>query len=333
MEHKKPDIHDISDELLLKYFRCDTNQEEEKEIEEWYNAGNEEKERQKFKNIHDFYEAYLLNAPIGMIQGNPSVPETTVHKKKIYRRILLAATNIAAAIAIFLAATYISRESIRKEMAETFTSIEVPPGQRIDICLCDGTSVKLNSGAKIQYPNIFSKDSREVHLDGEAYFDVAHDSEKPFIVRTFASDIEVLGTEFNVNAIENAGKFSATLIEGSIRLTNRLRPEKEIIMRPDQTVRLAGNDFSIETGNANSAVRWTKGILNVDTQDFAELMKKLEMAFGVKIVISRDTMPELKYLNGKLRISDGIISALNVLQGVADFQYVKDYNTDTIYIK
>ena len=46
MEHKKPDIHDISDELLLKYFRCDTNQEEEKEIEEWYNAGNEEKERQ-----------------------------------------------------------------------------------------------------------------------------------------------------------------------------------------------------------------------------------------------------------------------------------------------
>ena len=89
----------------------------------------------------------------------------------------MAATNIAAAIAIFFAATYISRESIRKEMAETFTSIEVPPGQRIDICLCDGTSVKLNSGAKIQYPNIFSKDSREVHLDGEAYFDVAHDSE------------------------------------------------------------------------------------------------------------------------------------------------------------
>ncbi len=333
MDHMTPDIHDISDELLLKYFRCETSAEEEQKIEEWYNACPGEENRERFRNVHDFYETYLLNAPIGMLQGKPSAKGNASQKRRIYRNILLASVNIAAAIAIFFVSNYFSRESIRKEMSETYTSIEVPAGQRLDIYLCDGTAVKLNSGAAIRYPNIFPKRTREIYLDGEAYFNVAHDKEKPFIVKTFASDIEVLGTRFNVNADEDSGKFSATLIEGSIRLTNRLLPDKTIIMKPDQTVRIAGNDFSIETGNANSAVRWTEGILNVDTQDFAELMKKLEMAFGVEIVISRDTMPELKYINGKLRISDGIISALTALQGIADFQYVKDYKTGIIYIK
>ena len=80
-------------------------------------------------------------------------------------------------------------------------------------------------------------------------------------------------------------------------------------------------------------IRWKDGIIDIDWLGFDELMDKLEMAFGVDIVIDRETLPEFKYTGGRLRVSDGIEYALNVLGNGADFTWSKDFRTGTIYIR
>lgn len=323
----------VSDELILRYFACKTSDEENVFLEKWFAVTATDAQKQRFGFLLDFYESYVLNAPLEMVQGRPRLSEKIARRRTLLRRTALVLGNVAAAVAIFLGTSRFAKQSAIDALADNLTTIAAAPGQRIDLTLGDGTSVRLNSGASISYPNVFADDSRRVTLSGEAYFDVEHDAERPFVVSTFASDIEVLGTEFNVNADESENLFSVSLVEGSVKLTDRLGTGKSMIMKPDQTVSLSGNVLKLDNINISSAISWKDGILNIDTQDFAELMYKLEKTFGVRIVIDRKDMPELKYLNGKLRVSDGVISALNVLQGVADFDFVKDYSTDTIHIR
>ena len=85
---------------------------------------------------------------------------------------------------------------------EAFNVITVPQGGEYKLILADGTQVWLNSGSSLKYPVAFVKDSRQVDLNGEAYFEVTKDS-RPFIVRTFDMDIKVLGTSFNISAYGN----------------------------------------------------------------------------------------------------------------------------------
>lgn len=105
--------------------------------------------------------------------------------------------------------------------------MQAPNGQRLKLTLPDGTGVQLNSGSVIEYPSVFGKDVRRIRLSGEAMFDVTHNEEQPFVVETFASDIRVLGTRFNVVANENASDFPRLCsrdVSGSP--TNSTRPRK-----------------------------------------------------------------------------------------------------------
>ena len=97
-------------------------------------------------------------------------------------------------------------------------TITVPAGQRINITLVDGTNVWLNARTSLSYPVKFGKNNRQVVLDGEAYFDVTKDKSKPFIVQTDNYNVEVLGTQFDVNAYSETGEFETTLMSGSLKV-------------------------------------------------------------------------------------------------------------------
>ena len=94
---------------------------------------------------------------------------------------------------------------------ERLLSVSVPYGQRVSLTLQDGTSVWLNAGTTLRYPALFTGRERRVEIEGEARFEVVHDAKHPFIVRTYACDVEVLGTKFNVVAEEENGLFSTAL--------------------------------------------------------------------------------------------------------------------------
>lgn len=317
----------ITEEMLFDYFQCKTTAEEEQMIKDWYSAS--EDNRKCFENTLDLYETMLLNSSESS-QENISAPSE--RRRRLHRIIWAAVANVAAIAAIFAIAIYVVPEKISSRYADAVTSIEMPAGQRMDLTLSDGTSVRLNSGARITYPNVFDRKQREVTLSGEAYFDVAHNDRQPFVVKTFASDIEVLGTEFNVRAEEQEGIFSTTLVEGAVRLRSLVDPGKSIIMHPGQTVCLSEGRMNIENRPVRKEVRWLEGVLDISGLDFTGLMAKLEKAYGVEIVIERATIPEIEYADGELRVSDGIDYALNILRNVSDFTYFKDKN-GVIHIK
>ena len=135
--------------------------------------------------------------------------------------------KIAAAISVLIvSALYIYNNVAKPAPVLAMNKLVVPPGQRANLTLSDGTNVWLNACSEMTYPASFSEDTRRVSLKGEAYFDVSKDVEHPFVVQTKKCDIKVLGTEFNVrvNESESDCEFSAALLEGSIELINKMKP-------------------------------------------------------------------------------------------------------------
>ena len=139
--------------------------------------------------------------------------------------------------------------------------------------------------------------------------------------------------KFNVDADEDNGRLSVTLAEGSVRVALRDNPDNAIVLKPDEKACIADGRIVVVKTEAGDEIRWKDGIVDIGGLAFDELMYKLEMAFGVDIVIDRADLPEICFTDGRLRISDGIEYALNVLRNGSDFTWTKDYRTGTIHIR
>ena len=206
-----------------------------------------------------------------------------------------------------------------------------PAGQRIDITLQDGTSVCLNSGAKLEYPIRFNR-NRRVKLSGEAMFNVEHDAAHPFIVETFACDVEVLGTKFNVTADELTHDFTTALLRGKVKVTNKLASGDQIILDPNEKVCLNGKRLVLTRIENTDDYLWTEGILNLVGHPFADIIAKMEKTYGVKIQIQTAELPQIDVIRGKIPVNMGLDYALRALQKITPFQYEKDEN-NVIHIK
>jgi len=335
-------------DLIFGYFNRNLSEEEMIKLDKWMRESEEH--RKIYRNARKLYEAHIMTAPIESLDiqrpsyGSVEKPSETggvakvksagtAHGSRIFRNIAVSISSVAAAVAIFFGAVHVIDRRYEKRFSETMNTIVVPAGKSMDYILPDGTIVKLNSGARFSYPMMFAKDSRKVSLDGEAYFEVTHNPEQPFIVKTFASDITVLGTKFNVKADEAKELFTTTLVEGSVKLTSCLHPDKEIVMKPDQTISLVNGEFVKDSKSAKRATLWTNGIVSFSVTDFRTLADQLRTSFGVDIIIERDIMLEVDCLQGEYCVYDGIECVLNVLKKSIDFTYTKDYSTGTIYIK
>ena len=238
----------IDNETLFRYFGAKTTDEEERRINDWLLQDSENEK--KLRAAYSLWEAMLFTDA-----GSDTPVKTAVRHKKSFRRFGIAILNAAAIALFFILAKHIVTINEDNRLAETINRIEVPEGGKMDITLPDGTKVCLNAGAVLDYPMKFARNSREVTISGEAWFDVAHNKAKPFIVKTFLSDVEVLGTKFNLDADESAGRFSVTLEEGSIRLRGNAG---ERVMAPGEKVEIIGGemrDCQYRSGKANSWMR------------------------------------------------------------------------------
>ena len=224
-------------------------------------------------------------------------------------------------------------DRILERRTRDMMAITAPNGQSMSVTLSDGTTVWLNSGAKLEYPSIFSRKTRRVKISGEAMFEVEHDASRPFIVETFACDAEVLGTKFNVVADERHQRFSTALLQGRVQITNRLDPtQKDIILKPNDIANLSNGHLFIEPITDPEILCWTEGLINISGLPFDELMEKFERAFDVKIDISLEKLPNIRNVSGKIRVNDGIDKALHILQYTADFSYKKNSETNVVTI-
>lgn len=328
-ENKRNTKNKVDLDMLFRSFNNVTTSDEERDICDWLN-GNEENKK-AYSTARDIHEAFLLEAPAELLEAHS--PESARKRKKSLR-IALQCIGYAAAIAMFCVIGYnVINDRVEDRLAKTMNTIVIPSGKSMDYILSDGTKVKLNSGAMLQYPVFFAKDKREVHLDGEAYFEVKHDERQPFIVKTFASDIKVLGTEFNVNADKSSGTFSVALVEGSVMLSNTLNPGEQIIMHPDEKVTLVKDHMVIQEYEASKDAIWTEGIIDISGIGFDTLIDRIEKSYGVDIIIQREDSPEIDCISGQIRISDGIDHAMNIICQLSGTTYRKDLKTGKIYIR
>lgn len=160
-------------------------------------------------------------------------------------------------------------------------TLTIGHGGTYKVTLADGTTVWLNANSTLTYPSKFIHETREVQLEGEAYFEVAKDKLKPFIVRAKGQEIEVLGTKFNVNSYHNEPTVNTTLLEGAIKVTSG---SNILYVKPGEQVASAGETMELLQVHAPNVIDWTEGDFNLNHVNFKVAMRKIARWYDVDIV-------------------------------------------------
>lgn len=239
---------------------------------------------------------------------------------------------------IFSTSLYFS-EYYHSTTKEVRVDIYAAKGIRKEIKLPDGTYVRLNSDSKLSYDlDMQSHDQRDVILIGEAFFKVAHDKKRPFIVKTNKVAIKVLGTEFNVRDYPGDKESETTLIKGSIELTINDRSDQKFLLKPSEKLALVNNVNNKLKKGASSVlmidnispvklgdqeyieeIAWTENKLVFENESFEELMPKLERWYNVKIVLNDPAIKSYRFTG--VFIKENIIQALEAMQLIKSFHY------------
>ena len=197
--------------LLQKYVEGSITAEEVETVVDWLDA--DEKHVKEFMTLHKLYDISILN-------------QSTQGRKKekvartVFRRIVIELLKVAAIALILFSGNFLLQKDDQMESLPSFQTLYVPAGQRAELILPDSTKVWLNANSKLVYPSSFKEGIRQVELDGEAYFDVRHNGDNPFVVRTKSMNVTVLGTEFNVSAYSGIEEFNIALLRGSVELNS-----------------------------------------------------------------------------------------------------------------
>lgn len=201
---------------------------------------------------------------------------------------------------------------------------------RHDIQLADGTVVNINSESKLKYPNQFNDSIREVWLTGEAYFSVAHNPQKPFIVHSNGFDTRVLGTEFNVNTYNDEKQNTVTLVNGSVKLISKADSK---MLKPGYQFSIKkGEDFkSSEINKIDVALytAWKDGILFFDNITLEQLMIRISRWYNFEYQFDDDLLKEKLYTGG-IKKKDDLTKIFRIIEKVNDVKF--SLNDDLIII-
>ena len=179
-----------------------------------------------------------------------------------------------------------------------------------EVVLPDGTKVWLNNSATLKYPREFSENERNVHLEGEAYFEVTKNRHKPFTVQSDASCVRVLGTTFNFKCDKRCRIAEATLIEGEIEVKGN-KEEGQIILTPGQRAELnkSNGRLTVKQVDAKLDAVWHNNLIPFQKADIFAITRTLERFYDVKIILSPDIQPDKTY-SGVLKRKSNIESVL-----------------------
>ena len=321
--------------LITKYFEGEITAAERKLL--FSMIQTDEKLRKDFSSVQNLYalSSWLPNEndEFEAVDKLAAFKHTHCRKKRYPIHILKHAAGYAAAICITILSTWMVMND--REPAEemvTYEEFTTPSGQRAMVKLHDGTTVWLNARSTLRYPNHFAREERKVELDGEAFFDVEHNEHKPFVVSTEKLDIKVLGTKFNVFAYKGREEFNTALLEGSVKVYERMNEEKALFMNPNECVELKDNKLVKRPMGNTDFLLWKEGIYAFDDVPFEDRIKKFELYYDIVITVNNSKLMKYKF-SGKFRQRDGVESALRTLRKVYYFTYIKDEENNNIVIR
>lgn len=311
-------------ELLQRYVEGNVTREEVEKVVDWLDR--DEANVREFMALHKVHDISLFNQiPTKQVKVKPG-------KALPLRKIGYEVLKIAA---VFLLVWSIKDFSLPEEVEElpvTYQTFIVPAGQRAEVILPDSSKVWLNAKTEIVYPTHFGRTGeREIRLNGEAYFDVKHNPEQPFLVKAGNMDIRVLGTEFNVLAYSGVTAPEVALLDGKVEISAEglLTP---YIMDVNDLARWEDGKLFVTPITWFDYFKWKDGILCFHNEPVRSIMDKLQLYFDVQIDVQRTHLLEYSY-TGKFRVDDGVEQVLKVLQLEHRFTYTRDHELNVITIK
>jgi len=188
-------------------------------------------------------------------------------------------------------------------------TITTPKGGQYQIVLADGSKVWLNAASSITYPTAFTGAERKITMTGEAYFEVAHNAAKPFIVSKNAVSVQVLGTHFNVNAYDDEAEIKVTLLEGSVKATSS---NNSIIIKPGEQAVLTAGEIKAMSVDLDEVMAWKNGIFNFNREDITGIMRQLSRWYDAEIIYQGDKSEDL--FSGIIKRNNNISQVLKMLE-------------------
>jgi len=322
-------------------------------------------DKQKFSNLIEKYkrgkcspqEKELLEKYLKSFQNNPGewneneMGNQRITEEKIYSGIM---NNInkekyhyftkaffspsllkrAASIIFFLIIVsgilYVSGIFEQKTGSVVWNEKVTLSGEKSIITIPDGSIVTLNADSKLKYPDQFDDKIREVYLEGEAYFEVHHNSNRPFIVHSENLSTTVLGTKFDISAYPEKRTITVSLLEGKVKVSREEKGKDNeiVVLKPKEQLLYdkENNVSSFEQFDSLEAVGWKDNIYKFENEPLGEVLSQLERAFGVKFKLDDQSVLlqkiTIKFKKKSLQTVADVIKSLTGL----DYKILKENN-------
>jgi transmembrane sensor len=346
------------EEIVIKYIAGDANDSERLAVLAWLNESKANK--RLFDELKDVYEvsgsAKEVNADIDQswekvktrYYKNRQIPAVKIkdHSQWISRVIRVAAIFIVAFSLGIVCHYYINQHESKCETL-AYNEVIAPLGAKTALILADGTKVWLNAGSKLKYPVDFAKASRDVYLEGEAYFNVVKSTKKKFIVHTSHLNIKVWGTEFNVKAYPEEKTIQTTLIRGLVTIENTGKKEPPVYLKPNQLATYIKKDAQITLSSSvkekEAEKKVEKPVVTMDQlvvipevvteeytswkdtrwlikgEELQSLAVKLERRYDVKISFKSESLKKYKFSG--ILTDETFEQVLDIIKLIAPIEY------------
>ncbi len=318
----------MNEAIIHKYLSRETTIEEERALLEWINESPENKEL--FFEVKTFWRT-SYNFPFGEQQQeeelNASLKSVNERINNLNKRqypisrYLKIWSSVAAILALgILSYHFITKESKNHTNYLVFTNNV--PDSVMTLTLADGTNIWLRTNTTITYPEVFTGGIRDLELDGEAFFEVQKDS-LPFIIKTDAKLIKVLGTSFSVNTHSANNMVETVLMSGKVQI-QRIGGESLTTLHPGQQALYSKDTKMLEINevDANMLTSWRYGITSLSDVSINEIILCLENTYNIKIQINLDPLKDRRY-NFSFKKSKGADEALKQLSFITGMSVQK----------
>lgn len=324
---------------IQRYLSGDCTPDERRQTEQWMNEDpDNEKLVYELRKILELApkERFEVNVDHAWKQFREHQMKQPRLKKMRYRSSRKAdwKTILFRAAAVFFLATFvgffiwqfsISSQQLKKEPTVTIRNVATQRGTTKKVTFSDGTTVTLNAASSLRFPEKFKKVKREVYLQGEAYFSVASNKSRPFIVHTSNAVVKVLGTEFDVQSWKGSKKTVVGVREGKVEVINSdslAQQFSRVFLTNGQAVTVKEGQISdLRTINVDNMALWRSGGLYFNHTPFAKAVKQIERQYDIDIKIQRTRLKKVPFTGTFKRA--GLDEVLNVVATSMGIRYVR----------
>lgn len=288
-------------EYLVAYLHGESNKEQTEQALEWLKDIENQEIYSQLKRIDHLSADLALFTKFDLNTGKKRV-------RKEYRlnqigRVFTYFQRVAAILFIPVLTGgiwyYLKQEKLSQKVTSLIVNqtITTQPGTKTHLFLPDSTEVWLNSSSTLSFPSAFAGSERRIMLDGEAYFEVYKNKQKPFIVETKFQEVEALGTIFNISAYTGDLKFSTTLAEGKVKITDHEKSINPMFLEPGKQLNfnLQNKSYQQLTVRVKDVIAWKDGILIFNETPFYEVVAKLGRWFNADIKIADQSIANYRF--------------------------------------